>query len=101
AGGLRAASWPLGSRAPMKALHQLRPGNRYARESGIGRTLGDLVRAKMALVAVCRRCRHRSVIYPANFIPRFGMEFPEIAVRQRLRCRGCRSRLANLHEASR
>jgi hypothetical protein len=42
----------------MKPPHLLRPGNRYARERG-GRTLGDLVRAKMALVAVCRRCKHR------------------------------------------
>jgi hypothetical protein len=85
----------------MKAPHQLRPGNRYARESGIGRTLGELVQAKMALVAICRRCKHRSVLYPANFIPRFGTEFPAIELRHRLRCRGCRSRMANLHESSR
>jgi len=39
----------------MKPPHQMRPGNRYAREDGIGRTLAQLVAAKMALVAVCRR----------------------------------------------
>ena len=50
----------------MKLPHQMRPGNRYARETGAGRTLGDLVRAKMALVAVCRRCKHRRVLYPAR-----------------------------------
>jgi hypothetical protein len=56
----------------MKPPHLLRPGNRYARETGIGRTLGELVRAKMALVAVCRRCKHRRVLYPDMFIQRFG-----------------------------
>ena len=55
----------------MKLPHEMRPGNRYARERGEGRTLGDLVRAKMALVAVCRRCKHR-LIHPANLISRFG-----------------------------
>jgi hypothetical protein len=47
-----------------KAPHQMRPGYRYACEEGIGRTLGQLAAAKMALVAVCRRCKHRRVIYP-------------------------------------
>jgi hypothetical protein len=47
----------------MKLPHQMRPANRYARESGVGRTLGQLVLAKMALVAVCRRCKHRRVLY--------------------------------------
>ena len=62
----------------MKAPHQMRPGNRYARENGIGRTLGQLVAAKMALVAVCRRCKHRRVLYPANLIPelRGGLSLP-------------------------
>jgi len=50
----------------MKAPHQMRPGNRYAREGGIARTLGQLVAAKMALVAVCRRCKHRRLLYPAK-----------------------------------
>ena len=85
----------------MKPPHQLRPGNRYARETGIGRTLGELVRAKMALVAVCRRCKHRRVLYPANLIPRFGESFPAIELRSRMRCSACRGRMANLHEVSR
>jgi hypothetical protein len=66
---------------PMKPPHLLRPGNRYARERG-GRTLGDLVRAKMALVAVCRRCKHRRLLYPANLIPRFGETCPAINLRE-------------------
>jgi hypothetical protein len=85
----------------MKLPHQMHPGNRYARENSSGRTLGQLVSAKMALVAVCRRCKHRRTIFPANLVARFGEEFPAIDQRERLRCSGCRGRVANLHEASR
>ena len=52
----------------MKAPHEMRPGNRYAREPGSGPTLGDLVKAKMALVAVCRRCKHRRTLYKQTAI---------------------------------
>ncbi len=55
----------------------------------------------MALVAVCRRCKHRRVLYPANFITRFGENFPAIELRKHLRCAGCWGRVANLHESSR
>jgi DNA-directed RNA polymerase subunit RPC12/RpoP len=79
--------------------HQLRPDNRYARERG--RTLGDLVKTKIAMVVVCRRCKHRRVLYPANLIPRFGEHCPAIDLRERLRCSNCRGRMANLHESSR
>ena len=79
----------------------MRPGIRYARETGAGRTLGELVRAKMALVAVCRRCKHRRVLYPANLIARYGEHFPAIELRSRLRCNACRGRMANLHESAR
>ena len=50
----------------MKQPHEMRPGNRYAKERGEGRTLGELARAKMALVAVCPRCKHRRVLYPGG-----------------------------------
>jgi hypothetical protein len=85
----------------MRDSHQMRPGNRYALEAGIGRTLGEMVRAKMAVVAICRHCKHRRVLYPANFIPRYGEDFPTIELRNHLRCTGCRGRVANLHESSR
>ena len=62
----------------MKQPHEMRPGNRYARERGEGSTLGELVRANMALVAICHRCKHRRLIYPANLIPRFGEGYPAI-----------------------
>jgi hypothetical protein len=85
----------------MKLPHQMRPGNRYARETGAGRTLGELMQAKMALVAVCRRCKHRRVLYPANLIPRFSETRAAIELRERLRCSSCRGRMANLHESAR
>lgn len=77
------------------------PGNRYAHETNIGRTLGQMVLAKMALVAVCRGCKHRRVLYPASFIGRYGEDFPAIGLRKHLHCTGCRGRMANLHETSR
>ena len=67
----------------MKVPHQMRPGNRYAREGGIARTLGQLVAAKMALVAVCRRCKHRRLLYPANLIPQYGEDFPAVELTSR------------------
>jgi hypothetical protein len=85
----------------MKLPHQMRPGNRYARDTGGSRTLGQMVRAKMALVAVCRRCNHRRVLCPANLVPLYGEEFPAIELRQGMRCTSCRGRMANLHESSR
>jgi hypothetical protein len=85
----------------MKQPHEMRPGNRYARETGTSRTLGELADAKMALVAVCRRCKHRRVLFTANLIARFGENYPAIELRERLRCSNCRGRVANLHESSR
>jgi DNA-directed RNA polymerase subunit RPC12/RpoP len=79
----------------------MRPGNRYARETGTSRTLGELADVKMALVAVCRRCKHRRVLFTANLIARFGENYPAIELRERLRCSNCRGRAANLHESSR
>jgi hypothetical protein len=79
----------------------MRPGNRDASERGIGRTLGQLVHEKMALVAICRRCKHRRVLYPANYIQRFGKDCPAIELRGHLRCSGCHGKMANLHESAR
>ena len=85
----------------MKKPHEMRAGNRYARETGAGRTLGEMIHLKMALVAVCRRCKHRRVLFPANLMARFGEDFPAIELREHLRCSNCRYRSANLHESSR
>lgn len=75
----------------------MRPDNRYNR----GRTLGELMRLKLVLVAVCRRCKHEHMLYPAALIERFGENTPAIDVRPFLRCRVCRYGNANLHEAGR
>ena len=85
----------------MKLAKQMRAFNRYPQETGAGRTLGQMVRLKMALVAVCRRCKHRRVLFPANLIIRYGEDFPSLGLRERLRCSNCRYRSANLHESSR
>jgi hypothetical protein len=55
-------------------------------DRGSGRTLGQLVIAKTALVAICGRCKHRRVLYPANYIARFREDCPDIVLRERLRC---------------
>jgi hypothetical protein len=84
----------------MKLPQEMRPGNRYAREHA-GRTLGQLASAKVELVAVCRRCKHRRVLFTTRLIARYGENFRAIELRERLRCSNCRGRVANLHESSR
>jgi hypothetical protein len=51
----------------MKEPHE-NPGNRYARETEERRTLGDLVRRKTALIAICPRCKHRRLLFPAGLV---------------------------------
>jgi hypothetical protein len=55
----------------------------------------------MALVVICRRCKHQRVLYPVNYIERFGVDYPAIALREHLRCNSCRGRMANLPESAR
>src|SRR5262245_45911320 len=62
----------------------------HSGETGTGRTLGELVAARIALVAVCRRCQHRRVLYPGHLAARYGENFPAIELRKRLRCTACR-----------
>ena len=75
----------------------MRPGNRYNK----GKTLGDLVRARLVLLAICRRCKHERIPYPHSLIERFGEDTPAIDIRPLLRCSACRYRSANLHETGR
>jgi hypothetical protein len=79
----------------------LRAGNRYAGETGMGRTLGQMIERKMALVAVCPRCKHRRVLFSRNFIERFGADCPAIELRRHMRCTQCCARAPNLHESAR
>jgi hypothetical protein len=70
--------------------------NRYADQRGFSRTLGQFVNSKVALVAICRRCKHRRVLYPANYIERFDADRPAIELRKHLCCSSCRGHMANL-----
>jgi hypothetical protein len=86
----------------MKEPHEMRPGNRYARDAEERRTLGDLIQRRTALVAICRRCKHRRLLFPAALAERLGATFKVMELRKRLRCGGCRGYgTANLHESSR
>jgi len=86
----------------MRKAHESTPRQDHATDATVerGRTLGRLIDARMALVAVCRRCKHRRVLYPRNLIDRFGADCPAIELRDYLRCTACRSRSANLHESA-
>jgi hypothetical protein len=44
----------------------------------------------MAFVVICRRYKPRRVLYPVNYIERFGVDYPAIALREHLRCSSCR-----------
>ena len=59
----------------MKEPHRLRPGNRYLRDAEARRTLGDLMKSKTAVVAICRRCKHRRLLFPASLAERLGASF--------------------------
>ena len=76
----------------MKQSDEMRPGNRYWKPSPAApdtRTLRDLARAKLALVAVCQRCRHRSVLFPYSLAEKLGQHFQVSQLAQRLRCTEC------------
>jgi hypothetical protein len=65
------------------------------------RSLGELIRARIALLAVCRRCRHESIVYPFALIPSLGEHCLAGEVARRLRCSACGARAADLYEACR
>lgn len=76
----------------VKQPHEMRPGNRYWKPPPAPAdtwTLRDLARAKLALVAVCKRCRHRSVLFPYSLAEKLGQHFPVGQLAQRLRCTEC------------
>jgi hypothetical protein len=68
---------------------------------GKGKTLGQLMDEKVALVAICKQCKHRKLLYPAPFAAALGRQFQAIDLRARLRCSRCRCRAPNLHEMTR
>jgi hypothetical protein len=58
--------------------------------------------AKAALQAKCRRCRHRTVLYPMHLLAQFGADFPVDSLAPKLRCSECGGLgMANVYEISR
>ena len=84
----------------MKQPHEMRPGNRYARQAE-ARTLGDLIASKSALVAICQRCKHRRLLFPALLASRLGEQFLVVDLPHHLRCVECNHGAANVYESSR
>ena len=50
-----------------------------------------MARAKLALVAVCKRCRHRQLLFPLDLAERLGADFLVDQLPQHLRCTDCRA----------
>jgi len=73
----------------MKAPHEMRPGNRYAREREARNTLADLIGRKAALVAICRRCKHRRLLFAKTLASQLGEDFKVVDLSKRLRCQKC------------
>jgi DNA-directed RNA polymerase subunit RPC12/RpoP len=69
----------------------MRPGSRYWKPAPGTRTLRDLAKAKLALIAVCQRCRHRSLLFPLDLAERLGANFPLDQIASRLRCTECQA----------
>lgn len=83
----------------MFKTRDVRPGSwKYPRDAS---TLGDLMRKRVVLLVVCQRCQHQGILYPVDYISRFGDGCPAVHLRRFLRCKECRNRSANIHEATR
>jgi len=80
----------------------MRPGNRYARQTEARRTLAHLIASKSALVAICQRCKHRRLLFPAGLASQLGVDFKVVDLPKHLRCAGCdRINTAKVYESSR
>jgi hypothetical protein len=56
------------------------------------KTIQDLARAKLPLVAVCQRCGHRHLLFPLDLAERLGADFLIADLAPHLRCTGCQTR---------
>lgn len=83
------------SRMDCSARPTAHPGRRT------GKTLGRLVDENIALVAICKQCKHRKLLSPGHLAAALGRDVEAIAVRTRLRCTRCGCRGPNLHEMTR
>ena len=55
------------------------------------RTIRNIAREKLALVAVCQRCRHRHLLFPLDLAERLGANFLIADLAPRLRCTECKA----------
>jgi hypothetical protein len=55
------------------------------------RDLRDLAQTKLAVVAVCQRCRHRHLLFPLDLAERLGTNFLVADLPPRLRCTECKA----------
>ena len=80
----------------------MRPGNLYARQAEARRTLAHLIATKTALAAICQRCKHRRLLFPAALASHLGVDFKVVDLPKHLRCAG-RNRMdtAKVYESSR
>lgn len=58
--------------------------------------LGDLVQTNTVILAVCGRCKHEKMLFPADIIVRLGAEQRIAALVDKLRCGRC---MVIVHEA--
>jgi len=74
-------SWPLRSRPTGEG-----------RDTVTARSLADLAKAKVALRALCHRCKHTATLYPATLAEKLGADRPITDVRRKLKCSDCGAR---------
>jgi hypothetical protein len=79
-----------------------RPGSRYHQPPEGRRTLLDVARDHAALMITCRRCKHRTTLFPAQLAVDLGPDYPVDQIARRLRCTECRAKgAATVYEGTR
>jgi hypothetical protein len=68
------------------------PRIRFGDTSTTRRRLGDLVAARVALVVVCKSCRHEAVLFPNRLAEQYGSAVLVSMLAARLRCAECKTR---------
>jgi hypothetical protein len=68
------------------------PRVRFGDTSSSRRRLSELVAARVALVVVCKRCRHEAVLFPNRLAEQHGSAAVVSTLAARMRCGACKSR---------
>ena len=72
--------------------HSSPPLSGTGRDDLSSRSLSQLAAARVSLMAYCRRCKHRALLYPAALAEKLGPERKATEVARRLKCSECGSR---------